>query len=184
METKFLAAYAIIVGIYGWMDILVQKNSMTIIKSKSKDKTYAPIIITFIINLIAVPVEFSLFKRVLHQLFFFSGMVICLLAIIIRVKGQLDLKHAFSTRVELQPDHTLVKSGLYRYVRHPLYLAVILLLAGADIMFLSLIPWIFTLLTVYFIGLRIKEEESFLKSHLKGYAEYMTNTKKMIPYIW
>jgi protein-S-isoprenylcysteine O-methyltransferase len=113
-----------------------------------------------------------------------KGCCICLIATIIRVKGQSDLKYAFSTRVELQSDHSLVQTGLYRYIRHPLYLAIILLLAGADIMLCSAVSWAFTVAVIYFIMTRIRAEETFLKQKLEGYGEYIKVTCKMIPFIY
>ena len=184
METRFLFVYAIIVGVYGWLDVLVQKNSKSIFRSKADDKTYWPIFIFFILNLVAIPFECVLSHRPPALISFFPGIVLCLIATIIRIKGQLDLKHGFSTRVELQLGHMLVRTGLYRYIHHPLYLAIILFLTGADILFLSLYSWIFTLLTIYFIYNRITKEESFLTSQLEGYENYMKSTKKLIPYIW
>jgi protein-S-isoprenylcysteine O-methyltransferase Ste14 len=184
MDTRFLFVYAIIVGVYGWLDILIQKNSKSIFRSKADDNTYWPILIFFIVNLTTVPVEWKLSQRPPATASFISGFVLCIIATVIRIKGQLDLKQGFSTRVELQEGHMLVNTGLYKYIRHPLYLAIILFLTGADILFLSLYSWAFTLLTIYFIHIRITKEESFLTNRLDGYEDYKKSTKKLIPNIW
>jgi protein-S-isoprenylcysteine O-methyltransferase Ste14 len=184
METRFLLVFAIIVGVYGWSDVLAQKNSKSIFRSKADDKTYWPIFIFFILNLIAVLFEALISAKNPASLAFITGLVLCTIATVIRVKGQLDLKHGFSARVELQADHTLVSKGLYRYIRHPLYLALILLLIGSDILFLSKFSWLFTLAAVFFISVRIRKEESFLMERLEGYTKYMELTNKLIPFIW
>ena len=181
---KTIEVYMLTIGLYGILDILVQKNSSTIFHSGTSDRTYLPVIVSFIANLAAIPAEWTLMDRGNNHAMMIAGFCICLIATIIRVSAQLNLKHAFSTRVELQEDHALVKTGLYRFIRHPMYLAIIMLLAGADIMLRAEISWIFTLVSVYFIILRIRKEETFLKLRLEGYSEYVKVTRKFIPFIY
>ncbi len=176
--------YAFIVGIYGFLDIFFQKNSRTIILSKSKDNTYLPILITFILTLTIIPFEFLYFHKHISYFFFWIGISICLIAIFIRVKGQLDLRHGFSTRIEKQENHILVTKGLYSIVRHPLYLAMILLLIGASTMLSSHYSWIILIINVYTVKIRIDKEENFLIKNFKEYTDYKNKTKKIIPFIW
>ena len=92
-----------------------------------------------------------------------------------------------STVVEIQEErgHKVITTGPYRIVRHPMYLAVILLflfqcLALGSLY--SLIPWIGLIVSIV---IRTIREDKLLHEQLEGYKEYAQKTKyKMIPGIW
>jgi protein-S-isoprenylcysteine O-methyltransferase Ste14 len=78
----------------------------------------------------------------------------------------------------------LITSGLYRYIRHPLYLSLILGGFGImmkDLKWLSLILGIVNLLALYLTA-KVEEKE-MIKRFGKDYADYMCTTKMFIPYI-
>ena len=90
-----------------------------------------------------------------------------------------------SRTVEVQENQTVIDTGLYGVVRHPMYAATLLMflsmgfVLGAPILFLIL------LLYVPIIALRIKNEEAVLTEGLAGYAAYKERVKyKLIPYLW
>ena len=79
---------------------------------------------------------------------------------------------------------TLIKSGLYRYIRHPLYLSLILGGFGVmmkDIKWLSLFLAIVNLLALYLTA-KVEERE-MIKRFGKDYEQYMSTTKMFIPYV-
>ena len=95
-------------------------------------------------------------------------------------------QNAYASRVvEVQEGQTVISSGVYSLIRHPMYLACLLLFLSMPIAlgsFFALIPMLG--LPVVLV-LRIKNEEVVLLSGLEGYAEYMEKTKyRLIPYIW
>jgi protein-S-isoprenylcysteine O-methyltransferase Ste14 len=78
----------------------------------------------------------------------------------------------------------LITSGLYRYIRHPLYLSLILGGFGImmkDLKWLSLILAFVNLLALYLTA-KVEEKE-MIKRFDKDYEEYMSGTKMFIPYI-
>ena len=184
MKMNLLQIYYLIIGIYGFLDLLVQKNSKSVFSSKSNDKTYWPIFISFILTLAALPAEWEFFNKNENIYLAVTGIIICMTATIVRVKGQLDLKNCFSTRIEKQENHVLIKTGSYKIIRHPLYLSILLLMVGANVMLLSYFSWIITGIAFYFIFRRISKEEKFLMDLFTDYSEYMKSTKKVIPYIY
>ena len=90
-----------------------------------------------------------------------------------------------SRTVEVQEGQTVIDTGLYGIVRHPMYTATILLFQA---MGLVLGSWIsFALMLVYpvIILFRIRGEEALLAENLPGYKAYMTKVRwRLIPYIW
>jgi protein-S-isoprenylcysteine O-methyltransferase Ste14 len=176
--------YALVIAIYGVLDILIQKNRKSIISLKTKDRTYLPVLMTFILTLVAVPAEYTYLHKYASWLLMISGIVICALATFIRLKGHFDLKHSFSTRIEKQEKQKLVTSGIYSVIRHPMYLAIILLLAGSCIMLKALYSWIFVILNFYALYIRIKKEEAFLEENFPEYSSYMKKTYKLFPFLY
>ena len=78
----------------------------------------------------------------------------------------------------------LIKSGLYRYIRHPLYLSLIL--GGFGVMMKDP-DWIPILLsgvnlTALYLTARIEEKE-MIKKFGKEYSVYIKKTKMFIPFI-
>jgi protein-S-isoprenylcysteine O-methyltransferase Ste14 len=176
--------YVLVIAFYGFLDIIIQKNKKSIISLKSKDRTYLPVLVTFIITLVAVPVEYLNLQKQVSWPIMITGILVCLLATFVRIKGHLDLGYGFSTRVEKQRNHKLVTSGIYHLIRHPMYLAIFLLLAGTCIMLKALFSWIFVILNFYTLYIRIKKEEIFMKENFPEYTSYMKKTYKLFPYFY
>jgi protein-S-isoprenylcysteine O-methyltransferase Ste14 len=110
--------------------------------------------------------------------------VFLLLSIYIAVAGYLLLKKVGKPDANFENTSVLVNEGLYRYIRHPLYLSLFLL--GTGVMFkdpgmVQIIPGIINLVAVY-ITARIEEKEMIARFG-NEYREYMKKTKMFIPFI-
>ncbi len=95
-------------------------------------------------------------------------------------------QNSYASRViEIQEDQRLIDTGLYSFVRHPMYLAAIILYLFSPLVlgsFYGLIPM--ALLPVI-LAYRIKNEEEVLLRGLKGYEEYMRRVKfRLLPHVW
>jgi protein-S-isoprenylcysteine O-methyltransferase Ste14 len=87
--------------------------------------------------------------------------------------------------VNVEPGQTVVSTGPYALVRHPMYSAALLLFLGIPI---ALGSWwglvLFPPLLVLVIW-RLLDEERYLSIHLRGYRDYRTKvTRRLIPSIW
>lgn len=100
--------------------------------------------------------------------------------------GAVTLQNSYASRVvEVQKDQTVVSTGLYAVVRHPMYLASLLLFLSIPFVLGSLISLIPMLIFPIVLILRIKNEEALLMSGLEGYPEYVRKTRyRLIPHIW
>jgi protein-S-isoprenylcysteine O-methyltransferase Ste14 len=79
----------------------------------------------------------------------------------------------------------VIDRGPYRFVRHPMYSAVIPLLVGMSLWLGSFAGVIVAIVPTTLIGIRAILEEKFLRRELPRYAEYITRTRfRMIPYVW
>ena len=90
-----------------------------------------------------------------------------------------------SRTIEVQEGQTVVDTGLYGIVRHPMYAVTLLLFLSMPLVLGSVISFVIFLVYPMLIAKRIKNEEAVLEAGLPGYKEYKQKVKyRMIPYIW
>ena len=90
-----------------------------------------------------------------------------------------------SRTIEVQENQTVVDTGLYGIVRHPMYSATLVLFLSIPLVLSSLISFVVFLAYPLIIAKRIRNEEKVLEEGLPGYKEYKQKVKfRLIPYIW
>jgi len=92
-----------------------------------------------------------------------------------------------SALVRIQSDrgHAVCTTGPYRLVRHPMYLAVILVIVAVPLFLGSLYSLIPAALIVGLFVLRTSLEDRTLHQELPGYADYAARTRwKLVPRVW
>jgi len=99
------------------------------------------------------------------------------------IKGYVDLQRGFTKAVELE-DTSLVVTGLYQKLRHPISLGNILFCISCPTFLAASPSWIPALVAVFTVMFRISIEESFLQQHIPDYAAYKERTWALIPFIY
>ena len=90
-----------------------------------------------------------------------------------------------SRTVEVQAGQRVVDSGLYGVVRHPMYLATLLLFLSMPLILGSVYAFAVMLGYLPLIAARIRGEEALLERELEGYREYKQKVRyRLIPGIW
>ena len=90
-----------------------------------------------------------------------------------------------SRTVKVEEGQTVVDTGLYGIVRHPMYSATILLFLMIPIILGSWYALIVFAAYPAIIIVRLKDEEELLTRKLAGYAEYKQKVKyRILPFIW
>ena len=90
-----------------------------------------------------------------------------------------------SRRIEVQENQTVVDTGLYGIVRHPMYAASVWLFLSIPIVLGSFFAVLLFLPYVPLIVVRILNEEKLLTESLSGYEEYKKRVKyRLLPFIW
>lgn len=90
-----------------------------------------------------------------------------------------------SRKIEVQEGQTVVSTGLYGIVRHPMYAATVLMFCTFPFILGSFAacPLFFTY--PFIIAIRIKDEEKLLNKELAGYTDYKQRVKyRLIPFVW
>lgn len=101
------------------------------------------------------------------------------------IAGFLTLKRVGKPKENFENTTALVRSGIYNYIRHPLYCSLLLL--GTGIAFkdpgpFQIIPGIINIIAIYFTA-RIEEKEMTAKFG-EQYIDYMKDTKMFIPFLF
>ena len=90
-----------------------------------------------------------------------------------------------SRTIEIQEGQKVIDTGLYGIVRHPMYMATVLMFLSMPLVLGSPISFIIMFGYIPVIAKRIRNEEKVLASGLHGYKEYQSRIKhKVIPFIW
>lgn len=94
--------------------------------------------------------------------------------------------NTFASRVvEVEEGQQVITSGPYALVRHPMYLAMILMMTATPLALGSYWAMLPSILFIALLAARAKNEEELLQKELKGYSEYMQKTRhRLFPGIW
>ena len=90
-----------------------------------------------------------------------------------------------SRTVEVQENQKVIDTGLYGIVRHPMYMATVILFLAMPLVLGSVLSFLIMLCYIPIIVKRIGNEEQVLEKGLPGYREYKKKVRyRLIPGIW
>jgi protein-S-isoprenylcysteine O-methyltransferase Ste14 len=90
-----------------------------------------------------------------------------------------------SRTIKVEKGQTVIDTGLYAIVRHPMYTASIILFLAMPLVLGSLVAFFIFLLYPIIIVIRIIHEEKYLEKELVGYTDYKKKVRyRLIPFIW
>jgi protein-S-isoprenylcysteine O-methyltransferase Ste14 len=113
------------------------------------------------------------------------GLLLYGLGGVLRLWPVFVLGRRFSGLVAIQPGHTLVTTGIYKWIRHPSYLGVVFVMLGWALVFRSLVGVLLTVLILVPLIFRIVSEEALLQSQFGAeYEAYRARTWRLVPYIY
>ena len=88
-------------------------------------------------------------------------------------------------RIQEERGHTVVDTGPYHYVRHPMYAAIVVFVVGTSLLLGAWSGVLVGALFLVMLAWRALLEERTLQAELPGYAAYMNQVRyRIIPYIW
>ena len=92
------------------------------------------------------------------------------------------LGNRFSGLVAIQPEHTLMTTGIYGVIRHPSYLGLLVNALGWGLAFRSGVGVLLATLLLPVVLARIRSEEALLRAHFgAAYDAYCARTSRLIP---
>jgi protein-S-isoprenylcysteine O-methyltransferase Ste14 len=113
------------------------------------------------------------------------GVVMFTVGGVLRVWPVFVLGRRFSGLVAIQKGHTLVTGGIYRAIRNPSYLGMIVMTLGFVLAFRSLVGAVITACLIPPLIARIHAEEAMLRSQFGAeYDSYCARTSRLIPGVY
>lgn len=189
----FLLAFLVYVSILVWRlsklnpDLVRERNSPAN-KAEAWDRTVMGIyLVTLVVLLIVSALDGGRF------IWSVVPLVIQIIGWILLVAGGSLVWHVMMTnaylsswaRIQDDRGQVVVQDGVYRYIRHPMYLGIIVSFLGIP---LALSSWWSLIASVVIVGLfvyRTYREDQMLMDGLAGYVEYSDEVKyKLFPGIW
>ena len=158
------------------------------LKAKEKEREQSLIVklsgLMFLAGFIVAGLDFRFGWCPLPQSVSYGAAVAFLIAYILYAEVLRENTY-LSRTIEVQEGQTVVDTGLYSIVRHPMYAVTLLLFLSMPLVLGSVISFVIFLAYPLLIARRIKNEEQVLEAGLPGYREYKQKVKyRMIPFVW
>jgi len=192
--TPTVAAVVWFAGLVGWYIIRrpFERRAKKIGVSKSLfDRRESGLLVTAVLGLFVVPLIYVLtgFPPSLDRPFVpavaWLGTAATIAALWLFRRSHVDLGRNWSISLEVREQHALVKTGIYRFIRHPMYSSFFLL----GLAQMLLLPnWLAGLSGIAGAGVLFvfrvrREEQMMLESFGDEYRAYMGETKRIVPWV-
>lgn len=147
----------------------------------SKDMDYVGTMILNLVFVLALVLTFiKMTKLELVTPTIIVGLSIFCFGSVLRIVALKNLKRMYSAGIRLQPHHILVTEGIYRIIRHPLNLGLIIVMAGLTLINPTFITFICLVICLCVELRRNKIEDNMLVVHLGDIAlEYQSRVPSM-----
>jgi protein-S-isoprenylcysteine O-methyltransferase Ste14 len=110
-----------------------------------------------------------------------AGLALVGAAMALHLWARFHLRQFYAERVEVQPEHALIDSGPYAYVRHPVFTSFFMFVGGLLAINPSLPLLLLAAYTGWDFSRAARQEEALLSQELPGYADYITRTGRFFP---
>lgn len=113
------------------------------------------------------------------------GLIILISGTYVNIKGRIDLGLNWANQVTIYTDQKLITTGIYKYIRHPLYGSIIFMFYGACLIYPNYLAFLSnTLIFIPFMYYRARQEETLLKEKFSDHNNYSEKTGMLFPKIF
>jgi protein-S-isoprenylcysteine O-methyltransferase Ste14 len=151
-------------------------------KSIVETGTMTLFFITYYLILVSKVGTIGLASQLAKQLMMVLGTVMILAGCAANIKGRFNLGKNWANQIKIYKEHTLVQTGMYSIVRHPLYSSIILMFYGGCLVYGNMAAFAaVSFVFVPFMYYRAKQEETLLLQSFPKYEEYKKKTGMLFP---
>jgi protein-S-isoprenylcysteine O-methyltransferase Ste14 len=117
---------------------------------------------------------------------FVAGVMCLVIGLWLFYRSHSDLGTNWSVTLEVREQHRLITQGIYRHIRHPMYLAIALYSIGQALVIPNWVAGPSNLIAfAILLALRLRAEERMMVEEFGDeYAAYSARTKRLIPGVW
>ena len=114
-----------------------------------------------------------------------AGGALCLVGLGFVLLGSFGLgRNNLSAFPKPRDNSTLVTSGIFSIVRHPIYSGFIFLTFGWSLIWGSVAAFVAASALLIFFDLKARREERWLEAKFSGYTAYKQRIKRLIPFVY
>lgn len=111
--------------------------------------------------------------------------VTVLIGLIVALWARTVLGGNWSASVTFKQDHELIVRGPYRFVRHPIYTGILLMILGTAIISGRAVAFLALIICFLVYWQKLRQEEALLTRHFpETYPGYKSRTKALIPFLF
>jgi len=151
---------------------------------QSRGELYVVVQAILLIALFFGPKDIFGLSTMLNQTLWWIGQILFYSGIVIAIWAAILLGPNLTPLPKPKPSGEFIQSGLYRFVRHPIYFGVILVCFGWAGIEQTLYTLVLAIILLIFFDLKSRQEEIWLTEKFSEYDVYKQNTKKLIPFIY
>jgi len=115
---------------------------------------------------------------------FWLGAVLTLAGLLFTVWARVHLGRNWSAEVVVKEGHALVRTGPYRYLRHPIYTGLLVAFLGTAITIGEWRGLVAFLVMLVSLGIKSRAEEARMRETFPEYAQYQRESAAIVPFIW
>jgi len=113
-----------------------------------------------------------------------TGVSVCVLGLFVTLWARWMLAGNWSSNVTFKEGHQLIRTGPYRYVRHPIYTGILFMCLGTALDIGHLRCWLAFPLMAATFWIKLKQEERLLLRHFPDdYPDYQQQVKALVPFV-
>lgn len=127
---------------------------------------------------------FPAWPETIARISFFIGMVLAAAGCTLLLAGLVRLGSNLTPLPYPKQHATLVQTGPYRFVRHPMYAGGIALAYGWALLVGGWLTLVYATILFLFFDVKSNREERWLKSKFPDYADYQRRVRKLIPFVY
>jgi protein-S-isoprenylcysteine O-methyltransferase Ste14 len=151
---------------------------------QSRGELYVVVQAILLIALFFGPKDIFGLSTMLNQTLWWIGQILFYSGIVIAIWAAILLGPNLTPLPKPKPSGEFIQSGLYRFVRHPIYFGVILVCFGWASIEQNLYTLVLAIILLIFFDLKSRQEEIWLTEKFSEYDVYKQNTKKLIPFLY
>lgn len=117
-------------------------------------------------------------NSIIYNLIIIAGILVGIWAILAMRGGKLNISP------DLKDGATIIREGPYKWIRHPMYLAVLTVMLGITLVDPNPARWILLIVLTINLVVKMHHEEKLLQARFKEYPGYQKSTKRILPFVY
>ena len=114
-----------------------------------------------------------------------TGAVLMAMGDLIFLVARLEMGRFWSAELTIQPDHRLIETGIFRFIRHPMYSGFLIFGVGLILLSANLFGCFYLPVVAFLIFDRLPQEEQMMQEQFgEAYTQYKSHTHALIPGIY